>query len=55
MANVKVGTRTKAGDNEALEAQVKEAADGGAKLVEEGSKKFLVDRQGPITIKRRIA
>lgn len=55
MANVKTGTRSKAGDNAAQDAQVKTATQTGKELVEENGQKFLVERIGSITVKERIA
>lgn len=56
MARVRTGQRSPKEDQEALEAQVAEATQTGAKLIEEDGKKFLVEEtHDGMTIKQRIA
>lgn len=54
MANVKTGTRSKAGDKAAQDAQVEAATQTGKELVEDNGQQFLVERVGTITIKERL-
>ncbi|WP_417623152.1 hypothetical protein [Parasphingorhabdus sp.] len=56
MANVNVGTRSKAGDAEALEAKIKAEKSEGKKVVEKDGKTFLTEKTvGGLTISTRIA
>lgn len=54
MANVKVGTRTKAGDKAARDERLSKETVTGKKLVEDNGQQFLVERVGTITIKERL-